>query len=97
MRRLSNPRQCSGRAGAVLEHFRRAPGHSWETVAWNAFRIRFKKVVEAAWNKQMILLPPDGGEVDGERRFPDPALGIGDCNNHGPDRTPLAGMMASNM
>ncbi len=31
---------------------------SWLTTEWNAFKIKFKKVVEREWNNQMILLPP---------------------------------------
>jgi len=33
---------------------------SWLAAEWNAFQIRFKKIVELAWNNQMFLLPPEG-------------------------------------
>jgi len=36
---------------------------SWLVPEWNAFKIRFKKIVELGWNNQMILLPPD--DTDG--------------------------------
>jgi hypothetical protein len=38
---------------------------SWLISEWNAFKIRFKKVVELAWNNQMIMLPPDTAAGDG--------------------------------
>jgi hypothetical protein len=31
---------------------------TWERAEFNAFKIRFKKVVETAWNNQLVLLPP---------------------------------------
>jgi hypothetical protein len=43
------------------------------------------------------LLVQPGGQVDGECRFADPALGICDNDNHATDHTPAAGMLASNM
>jgi len=42
---------------------------SWYETEFNAFRIKFKRIVELAWNNQLILLPPDGS---------DPAANIGD-------------------
>ena len=38
---------------------------SWTVPEWNTFKIRFKKVVETAWNNQMLLLPPEEGAGDG--------------------------------
>ena len=38
---------------------------SWLVYEWNAFQIRFKKIVELAWNNQMFLLPPDGSAKEG--------------------------------
>lgn len=40
-------------------------GVLWECRTWygaefNAFKIKFKRMVELAWNNQLILLPPDG-------------------------------------
>jgi hypothetical protein len=35
---------------------------SWYEAEFNAFRIKFKRMVELAWNNQLILLPPDGSD-----------------------------------
>ena len=43
------------------------------------------------------LLMQPGGQVNGKCRFADTAFGICDHDNHGPDHTPLAGWLASNM
>ncbi len=32
---------------------------SWMTAEWNAFKIRFKQMVELGWNNQILLLPTD--------------------------------------
>lgn len=37
----------------------------WEQAEFNAFKIRFKRVVETAWNNQLILLPPEPGPESG--------------------------------
>ncbi|MFZ1492887.1 MAG: hypothetical protein WAU60_05675 [Candidatus Competibacter denitrificans] len=51
------------RRGDVLD----ADGRRWRCRSWlesefNAFCIKFKKVVELAWNNQLILIPPDGSD-----------------------------------
>lgn len=38
---------------------------SWTVPEWNAFKIKFKKIVEMAWNNQMFLLAPDDDPGDG--------------------------------
>jgi len=50
-------------AGLVLD----GSGRPWRCCTWleaefNAFKIEFKRVVERAWNDQLILVPPDGSE-----------------------------------
>jgi len=44
-----------------------ADGRLWDCRSWyeaefNSFRIKFKRMVELAWNNQLILLPPDGSD-----------------------------------
>ena len=35
---------------------------SWMIPEWNAFKIRFKSIVELTWNNQMVFLPADDGD-----------------------------------
>src|SRR5205814_1915000 len=35
---------------------------SWLESEFNAFSIKFKRMVELSWNNQLILLPPDGSK-----------------------------------
>src|SRR5262249_23964581 len=35
---------------------------SWTIPEWNAYQIRFKWIVEASWNNQIILLPTDDAD-----------------------------------
>ena len=35
------------------------PCRSWIANEWNAFKIRFKQMVEVGWNNQILLLPTD--------------------------------------
>jgi hypothetical protein len=39
---------------------------TWVESEYNAFCIKFKKMVELSWNNQLILLPPDGTGYIGE-------------------------------
>ncbi len=55
------------RTGDVLDgEGRRWRCRSWLESEFNAFCIKFKKMVELAWNNQLILLPPDGSEPGAE-------------------------------
>jgi hypothetical protein len=45
----------------------------------------------------MPLLMQPGGQVNGQCRFADTAFGISDYDNHAPNDTTLAVMLASNM
>lgn len=46
---------------AYVPMSRPVPCKSWLVPAWEAFKVRFKKMVELSWNNQMLLLPVDGG------------------------------------
>jgi hypothetical protein len=44
---------------------RLVPCHSWTIPEWNAFKIRFKQIVEQSWDNQIVLIPlDDGGSRD---------------------------------
>ena len=57
----------------TMAHVRRGQVHdynqsvvacrSWLVPEWNAFKIRFKRAVEDAWNNQIILLPNDWSRI----------------------------------
>ena len=55
----ANPTAAAARTGTIFDAndnpFR---CRSWMQGEFNAFSIRFKKIVETAWNNQLILLPP---------------------------------------
>ena len=53
------------RTGTVLDYNDR-PFHcrSWLAVDWDAYKTRFKRAVEHAWNNQLIMLPTDSGDAN---------------------------------
>jgi hypothetical protein len=52
------------RKGAVVD-YNGAPFlcRSWIVKEWNAFKIRFKQMVEVGWNNQILLLPTDDDQT----------------------------------
>jgi hypothetical protein len=52
------------RRGQVLDYNNRPVAcRSWLVPEWNAYKIRFKRAVEHAWNNQLILLPTENGDT----------------------------------
>ena len=51
------------RRGQVLDYNNNPVAcRSWLVPEWNAYKIRFKRAVEHAWNNQLILLPTESGD-----------------------------------
>ena len=60
------------RRGQVLDYNNNPVAcRSWLVPEWNAYKIRFKRAVEHAWNNQLILLPTESSD-------PNEALGDAD-------------------